>query len=189
MPFTHISMVVHRVGAIISAKCHLLCYPQSQISPTTILSLSVLYGWNDCGVTTQREKSKIFLSDWPRSWQQHLTIFTILEPKCCKYPLLGSKSSRGDIRLYFKTYEKKNSRWRHHWHIWHLSIKTKISLLLGCPQGFLVCQKMRHYPLILDFEIWCSNIQPKLKKTVKLYQKSVIFDSFWGFLGSLGVSK
>ena len=46
-----INLVVHRVGAIISAKCHLLCYPQSQISPTTILSLSVLYGWTDFGVS------------------------------------------------------------------------------------------------------------------------------------------
>ena len=26
---------------------------------------------------------------------------------------------------------KKNSRWRHHWNIWHLSVKTKISPLFG----------------------------------------------------------
>ena len=59
---------------------------------------------------------------------------------------------------------KKNSRWRHHWNIWHLSVKTKISLLLGHPQGSQGYQKMRDYSLNLDLKIWCSNIQPKLKK-------------------------
>ena len=59
---------------------------------------------------------------------------------------------------------KKNSRWRHHWNIWHLSVKTKISPLLGRPQGSQGCQKMHHYPLKLDLKVWCSNIQPKLKK-------------------------
>ena len=53
----------------------------------------------DMGEGAQREKSKIFFSDWPRLWQQHLTIFAILEPKCCKYPFLGSKITKGDIRL------------------------------------------------------------------------------------------
>ena len=37
--------------------------------------------------------------------------FAILTPKWCKYPILGSKTNRGDIRLYFKTYEKI-ARWR-----------------------------------------------------------------------------
>ena len=59
---------------------------------------------------------------------------------------------------------KKNSRWRHHWNIWHLSVKTKISPLFGRPQGSQGCQKMRHYPLNLDLEVWRSNIQPKLNK-------------------------
>ena len=36
-----------------------------------------------------------------------LAPFAILVPKCCKYPFLGSKITRGDIRLHFKTYEKK----------------------------------------------------------------------------------
>ena len=35
-----------------------------------------------------------------------LQFFAILLPKWCKYPILGSKTNRGDIRLYFKTYEK-----------------------------------------------------------------------------------
>ena len=36
--------------------------------------------------------------------------------------------------------------------------------LLGRPQRPQGCQKMCHYPLNLDLEVWCSNIQPKLKK-------------------------
>ena len=68
------------------------------------------------------------------------------------------------ISGFFSKLMKKISRWRHYWNIWHLSVKTKISPLLGCPQGSLGCQKMRHYPLNLDLEVWCSNIQPKLKK-------------------------
>ena len=39
-------------------------------------------------------------------WQYHLTIFAIFISKWFKYPILGSKTNRGDIRLYFKTYEK-----------------------------------------------------------------------------------
>ena len=39
-------------------------------------------------------------------WQYHLTIFAILISKWCKYPILGSKINKGDIRLYFETYEK-----------------------------------------------------------------------------------
>ena len=38
-------------------------------------------------------------------WQYHLTIFAVLIPTWCKYPILVSKTNRGDIRLYFKTYE------------------------------------------------------------------------------------
>ena len=73
---------------------------------------------------------------------------------------------------------KKFSRWRHHWNIWHLSLKTKISPLLGRPQGPQGCQKMGHYPLNLDLEVWCSNIAPKLNKLQKpsrSHQKWLIF--------------
>ena len=59
---------------------------------------------------------------------------------------------------------KKIARWRHSWNVWHLIVKTKISSLFGCPQGPQGCQKMRYYPLKSDLEVWCSNIQPKIKK-------------------------
>ena len=44
-------------------------------------------------------------------WQYHLTIFAFLIPKWCKYPILGSKTNRGDIRLDFKTFFGRI--WRH----------------------------------------------------------------------------
>ena len=34
---------------------------------------------------------------------------------------------------------KKVARWRHHWNIWHLTIKTKISPLVVCYQGLQCC--------------------------------------------------
>ena len=53
-------------------------------------------------------------------WQYHLTIFAILIPKWCKYPILGSKNKRGDIRLYFKTNEKID-RW--HCKLYQMGVK------------------------------------------------------------------
>ena len=50
--------------------------------------------------------------------------------------------------------------------------------LLGRPQRPQGCQKMRHYPLNLDLEVWCSNIEPKLnehQKTMSQREKSNIF--------------
>ena len=50
--------------------------------------------------------------------------------------------------------------------------------LLGRPQGPQGCQKLRHYPLNLNLEVWCSNIEPKLnelQKTLRSYQKWLIF--------------
>ena len=44
--------------------------------------------------------------------------FAILVPKWWNYSFLGTKITRGDIRLYFKTYEE-NYRWGHHRNIWH----------------------------------------------------------------------
>ena len=76
---------------------------------------------------------------------------------------------------------KKISRWRHYWNIWHLSVKTKISPLLGCPQGSLGCQKMRHYPLNLDLEVWCSNIQTKLEKKGNSTKNQSFFMGSGGF--------
>ena len=36
---------------------------------------------------------------------------------------------------------KKFARWRHHWNIWYLIAKTKISPLVVCHQGYNGCQK------------------------------------------------
>ena len=61
----------------------------------------IIKQWN-----THWEISGMF-QPYPYSyWQYHLTIFAFLIPKWCKYPILGSKTNRGDIRHYFKTYEK-----------------------------------------------------------------------------------
>ena len=52
--------------------------------------------------------------------------------------------------------------------------KTLIFSIWIRPQGPQGCQKMRHYPLNLDLEVWCSNIQPKLdelQKTSESHQK------------------
>ena len=62
--------------------------------------------------TTHQEISGIFQPYQYSYQQQHLTIFTILIPKWCKLPFLDSKINRGDIRLYFKSYEKI-PRWRY----------------------------------------------------------------------------
>ena len=50
--------------------------------------------------------------------------------------------------------------------------------LLGRPQGSQGCQKMGHYWINLDLEVWCSNIEPKLNKLQKpsrSHQKWLIF--------------
>ena len=52
---------------------------------------------------THQEISGIFQPYSCFYWEYNLTIFAILIPKCCKYPILGSKTNR----LYFRTYEKK----------------------------------------------------------------------------------
>ena len=77
---------------------------------------------------------------------------------------------------------KKKSRWRHHWNIWHWSVKTKISPLFGHPQGSQGCQKMHHYPPNLDLEVWGSNIQSKLKKLWNSTKNQSFFMASGGFL-------
>ena len=42
--------------------------------------------------------------------------------------------------------------------------------LLGRPQGPKGCQKMHHYPLNLDLEDWCSNIEPNLNELQKTFR-------------------
>ena len=111
-----------------------------------------------------------------RAWQYNLKDFEILVSKCCNYPFHGSKITRGDIRLYFKTYEKIA------WNIWHLIVKTKISPLFGCPQGPQGCQKMGYYPLKSDLEIWCSNIQPKFQKLWNSTKNQSLFMASGGSL-------
>ena len=64
-----------------------------------------------------------------------------------------------------------------------LSVKTKISLLVVRYQGSNVCQKNQQNLKNTYLEVYCVNIQPKLKKkTTKFYQKSIIFNSFLRFL-------
>ena len=77
--------------------------------------------------------------------------------------LVVSKTNRGDISLYFKTYEKI-ARWRRCWNIWHLSLKTKISPLVVRYQESNGCQKNWQDLRNSDLEVYCANIQPKLKK-------------------------
>ena len=114
-------------------------------------------------------------------WQYHLTIFAILIPKWCKYPILGSKTNRGDIRLYFKTYEKI-ARWRRCWNIWHLSLKTKISPLVVRYQESNGCQKNRQDLRNSDLEVYCANIQPKLKKLRSSTKNQSFLMASGGFL-------
>ena len=69
----------------------------------------------------------------------HILIGSItLQSKWCRYFFLVGKTIRGDIRLYFKNYEKV-ARWHHHWNIWHLSVKTRISQLVVCYIGSNGC--------------------------------------------------
>ena len=59
---------------------------------------------------------------------------------------------------------KKIARWRHHWNIWHLIVKTKISLLVVRYQGCNGCQKNWQNLSNLNLEVYCANIQPNLTK-------------------------
>ena len=102
-------------------------------------------------------------------------------PKCCKYPILGSKITRNDIRLYLKTYEKI-ARWRHHWNIWHLIVKTKISPLVVHYQGSNECQKNRQNLRNLDLEVYCANIQPELTKVWSSTKNQSFLMASVGFL-------
>ena len=91
---------------------------------------------------------------------------TTVPPKWCKYPILGSKTNRGDIRLYFKTYEKI-SRWRRCWNIWHLNLKTKIYPLVVRYQEFNRCQKNQKDLRNSDWKFIVLIFSQKWKKTWK----------------------
>ena len=74
---------------------------------------------------------------------------------------------------------KKNSRWRHNWNIWHLSVKTKIFLLAVCYQGFNGCQKnLKNSGL----EFYFANIQPKLQKLWSFTRNHSFLMTFGGIL-------
>ena len=68
---------------------------------------------------------------------------------------------------------KKIARWRYCWNIWHLIIKTKISLLVVHYQKSIGCLKNQQDLRNSDLEVCCTNVQPKLKKLWS--SKSVIF--------------
>ena len=58
---------------------------------------------------------------------------------------------------------KKFARWRRCWNIWNLSLKPKISLLVVRCHEFNEYQKNRQDLRNSDLEVFCINIQPKLK--------------------------
>ena len=107
--------------------------------------------------------------------------FYYLLPKWCKLPFLDSKINRGDIRLYFKSYEKI-PRWRHCWIIWHLIVKTKISPLVVRYQGSNGCQKKWPNLTNLDLEVYCANIQLNLTKLWSSPKNQSLLLASGGFL-------
>ena len=113
--------------------------------------------------------------------QQQLTIFAILVPKWCRYPFLVSKTVRGDIRIYFKSYEQI-CRWRHCWIIWHLIVKTKISPLVVRYQWSNGCQKNRQNLTNLDMEVYCANVQLNLTKLWNSTKNQSLLMASRGFL-------
>ena len=49
------------------------------------------------------------------------------------------------------------------------------------PQGSQGCQKMRQDPLNMPFEVWCTNIAPKLKNIQNALRRQVFLDIFFQF--------
>ena len=92
-------------------------------------------------------------------------------------PFLHSKING----FYFKSYEKI-ARWRHHWNIWHLIVKTKISLLVVRYQGCNGCQKNRQNLSNLNLEVYCANIQPNLTKLWSSTKNQSLLMASGGFL-------
>ena len=77
---------------------------------------------------------------------------------------------------------KKVARWRCCWNIWHLSLKTKISPLVVRYQESNRCQKNRQDLRNLDLEVYCANIQPKLKKLRSSIKNQCFLMASGGFL-------
>ena len=80
---------------------------------------------------------------------------------------------------------KKIARWRRCWNIWHLSLKTKISPVVVRYHESNGCQKNWQDLRNSDLEVYCANIQPKLKKlrsSTKISHFWWLSDVFWSSL-------
>ena len=77
---------------------------------------------------------------------------------------------------------KKIARWRRCWNIWHLSLKTKISPLVVRYQESNGCQKNWQDLRNSDLEVYCANIQPKLKKLRSSTKNQSFLMASGGFL-------
>ena len=77
---------------------------------------------------------------------------------------------------------KKIARWHHHWNIWHLIVKTKISLLVVRYQGSNGCQKNWKNLTNLDLEVYCANIQLNLTKLWSSTKNQSLLMASGGFL-------
>ena len=81
----------------------------------------------------------------------------------------------------------------HHSEILNTNIKYLIYSKWIQPQGSLGCQKMSQGPLHMPFEVWCTNIAPKLKNIWNIQRKQVFltfvfnFDDFSKFVPFWGV--
>ena len=77
---------------------------------------------------------------------------------------------------------KKIARWHHHWNIWHLIVKTKISPLVVRYQGSNGCQKNRQDLTNLDLEVYCANVQLNLTKLQSSTKNQSLLMASRGFL-------
>ena len=77
---------------------------------------------------------------------------------------------------------KKIARWRRCWNIWHSSLKTKISPLVVRYQDSNGCQKNQQDLRNSDLEVYCANIQPKLKKLRSSTKNQSFLMASGGFL-------
>jgi hypothetical protein len=76
-----------------------------------------------------------------------------------KTTIFNDLDYKADIDQHFHKKEK-SARWRHRHKIIKTNLKTHISSLLTRPQGSQGCQKMRHDPLKMPVEVWCTKIAP-----------------------------
>ena len=72
------------------------------------------------------------------------------------------ETNKSEFRLYFELFGK-SCRGRHRSEISKTNAKTLIFAIWIHPRGSQGCQKMRQDLLNMPFEVWCTNIAPKLK--------------------------